>query len=282
VLLVLGCIQQEPETNDKIITFNGLTIVSFSADITNLLPGETTDLELYIRNIGDFTADNIETKLIGLGEMTALMRGSPLTELEQADYDSFSWELTAPNIAGFTTEVPMTPQATVYYKYFSQAWSDVNIVPSSYSEQVTSANGTSSAPIDITITPSSTPLRTYRDNMPLNIHIDLTNRGGGGIAYFESGVENSAKANFVENIVIRFPSEWIITDDSWTLLGDNGAEKVYSLGCSSESIVPYICPSGYSKVGSSCIQCPSGYSYNVEVGCVLEVAIIDPEVFRIQ
>ncbi|GEM_PF-2595191 len=210
VFLVLGCVQEEkPQVN---MTEEGLVITGVSIGISELMPEESTNLDLFLSNIGDWEARDVRAILTGLGSMEATPIKNQLAELEKGGSDVFSWDLKAPRLEGFTTDVPFNLQVLVYYKYNSTAWADIAIVPSDYVEMPEVKNGTSSGPVRISVEQSMKPVRTYKQVTEFSLRIDVENVGSGMISYLdENWIENSVRANRVEFLKIKIPTWWDVS-----------------------------------------------------------------------
>jgi hypothetical protein len=227
VFFVFGCVSQQQE-QQKVVTSNGVIITSFHSDVSSIFPEESTNLNMVFENVGDFEATDIVPSLVGQGEMQVELMESPETSLRTDDYGTALWKITAQKLEGFLSDIPITIQGVLYFKYSTITWVDVGIIPPSYPNPGVS-NGTTSAPIAVSVTPSSSPLRTYKTQNTLSINIYMENKGGGSTAYLEGTQENTAKSGYVEKISVRVPSDWAIIDDTWTKESDDGLSASYVL-----------------------------------------------------
>ncbi|MCD6403661.1 MAG: hypothetical protein J7L59_00550 [Nanoarchaeota archaeon] len=225
IFLVLGCVQEEkPQVN---VTEDGLIITGVSVGISELMPEERTNLDLFLSNVGDSEARDVRAILTGLGSMEATPIKNQLDELEKGGSDVFSWDLKAPRLEGFTTDVPFNLQALVYYMYNSTAWADIAIVPADYVEMPEVKNGTSSGPLRISVEQSMKPVRTYKETTQFSLRIDIENVGGGMISYLdENWVENSARANRVEFLMVKVPTWWDVGEYE---VSEKGGWKIINL-----------------------------------------------------
>ncbi|HDD05002.1 MAG TPA: hypothetical protein ENF51_00740 [Candidatus Aenigmarchaeota archaeon] len=227
--LVLGCVQEgKPKVN---ASEEGVVITGVSVGISELMPEERTNLDLSLKNVGGSKAKDVRAILTGLGSMEATPIRNQLAELEEGGSDVFSWDLKAPRLEGFTTDVPFNLQVLVYYKYNSTAWADIAIVPSDYVEMPEVENGTSSGPIRISVEQSMKPVRTYKQVTQFSLRIDIENVGSGTISYLGEGwVENSTRNNKVEFLRVKVPDWWEVNgyeasaEGNWKVISLKGDE----------------------------------------------------------
>jgi len=175
------------------------------------MPEETTNLDMTFKNIGNKKAQDISAVLSGLSSINAKEEMTSLSKLDKDETDVFSWVLTAPTLHSFSAEIPFTISGAIYFKYSTDAWADLGVVPSGSSYIPVMPSGSTDGPIMINISSSNSPIRTYKqqEKTPFNLKIIITNIGSGGLAYIDSNKnEISEKSNMIENLEIVFPDKF--------------------------------------------------------------------------
>jgi len=177
-VLALGCTGggQKTTTSSGI----GLAIVSYSADYSQLFPGDATLITMVIRNNGERTADNIAAQLYRYGDLNIETTeanqalGNPLQKLDE---DQISWRLTAPEELRVQMTNSYSPAARVCYDYSTVVHQDMFITGSDWRGTPPALeSGVTTGPF-YALLEVNTPIRGARNNQPIKLNVDKIDNG---------------------------------------------------------------------------------------------------------
>lgn len=223
-VLALGCAGGQKTTTPSGV---GLSIVSYSADYSQLFPGDATLITMVIRNNGERTADNIVAQLYRYGDLQIekieanQALGNPL---QKADEDQISWRLSAPSEEKVQMTNTYSPAARVCYDYSTVAHQDMFITGADWrGTPPTLESGVTTGPFTATIEINS-PIRGARNNQPIKLNVDKTDTGivanGVGLELDSNKIIAFGETGYLHSVSIQIP----MLSDTCTDSNNNAAK----------------------------------------------------------
>lgn len=214
LFLILGCAGTSTVSPENVFDTYGIKILNFTTSQTVLFPGESTEVRVIVKNVGDFNTQNVRAILYNYGSLN-----KDEINREQVDYllkgasDYFFWNLRTPT-SQTIQESTYAINAKVYYTYNSTSFKQVAFVPETYTGEPPNVSyGYSKSDILINIT-TLNPIRISGDSRDFILRVELKNIGDGDVNYLdETSSEiktNPEKSYFINNLEITVPSSWEI------------------------------------------------------------------------
>ncbi|MBU5687957.1 MAG: hypothetical protein KQA41_03465 [Candidatus Aenigmarchaeota archaeon] len=193
IIFLSGCTQ----TGSRGGSTNGIIIESFGPLISQLEPGDTTEITAILKNVGGSEARDIQVELYGLGDWNPRMIEAPETRLGptdvtrniQGESTPVTWEVTAPN---YKTGVDNQEfEMRVYYTYSTSALASIKVASDSYIKNFqdpqerqnqinqlgVKMNRPTDGPISVSISAPSKVIKPGSNT--LKVIIDIQNVGSG-------------------------------------------------------------------------------------------------------
>ncbi|MEM5799660.1 MAG: hypothetical protein QXZ43_03270 [Candidatus Aenigmatarchaeota archaeon] len=204
VLLLSGCTQKPPGGST-----NGIIIESFGPVVSQLEPGDKTDIIAVLKNVGGIEATNINVELYGLKDWGPqlvieppknMMPGDSVRKIEPETAEVV-WVVTAPK---YKTGIENQEfEMRVYYTYSTKALATIKVASDKYiksfppSEQQAKIQDLgvkidkpTDGPISVSI---SAPSKVIRDGSnTVRVTIDIQNVGSGNLDNYELPVRISS------------------------------------------------------------------------------------------
>lgn len=219
LVFTLGCVMPGGDGEDN-QTYYGVGIQSFSSDLYSFPAGTTTNVLLQIFNYGDYDAQNIESKIIGIqgAEPTYIERKgetSNLAVLSRNNAALFFWNLEFKD-TGVETDVIYSVDTKTYYEYQSNATLEVVFTTSSSPPSITGGMGSSRGPLNITLSSQSYVYLDDPNDNEFTVTMRIENIDGGypvcrdsGSGCGETGTdEDESYRNYIKSIELYIPSDW--------------------------------------------------------------------------
>ena len=195
----------------------GVVIETFEPDFPQIFTGETAELRMKIKNVGDVDATHAFIRILGIdvlifqgsgpGCIFGLLLAPDRTKGTSGETQTCSVQFTAPTLpAGLT--VQYTPIARLAYQYSTTTIKSLTFLPASELRQLQDSGRTipaetvssTAGPIAIDIATKG-PLRFFENKeviFPLEITVSNV---GGGVACEQTTVNNECKDSKKWNIV---------------------------------------------------------------------------------
>jgi hypothetical protein len=210
ILFLSGCTQTMSGSGGT----NGLVIESFGPIISELEPGDSTDIMAVLKNAGGSEVTNINVELYGLGEWnprlvtappSSMLPGDPKRGMEPETAEVV-WEVTAPQYKTGIDNLEFEMMA--YYTYSTSAIAQIKVASENYiksfppqeqknkiSELGVKMSKYTDGPISVSV---SAPSKVLRGNSrSVRITIDIQNVGGGNLVNYELPIRVSSPGRSV-------------------------------------------------------------------------------------
>jgi len=243
IAVLLGCIGEQRE--GSAINVSGIGITNFSASVSSLFSSETSEISLVLINNGDFDAYYVSSLLYNYGVLSIISNETYLDILPKEQTELFYWIIKAPSLPE-NQKITISPSVKVYYKYFTEASTQVALVPEGYREEVPTSYSCTKSPIKVSFEVRR-PVRVLSDiDTEFTLKIKLKNVGPGGVIFYEDGISDAAQIistkvdTYIEEMNITYPSDWELVPTSQfdpTSLQNDG--KIISIGSKKKIILSY-------------------------------------------
>lgn len=233
ILLLLGCTGQPAgegaSTQTALVNDLGLNILSFTTSRSALRTMELTDVDVVVRNDGNYMARNLTSIIYGYGSLDEVTgaRKNRLQDLTPTSQNNFHYSFTVPVSITELETTSYTLNTRVYYVYNFNASTQLAFVPTEYTGSTpVIASTTSNSTLQATITSSRAPVRLINNWGNFSLEINVQNTGHGNVKYLyeESGNYNlnGNKSNFINALSVIVPSDWDVELEMGWIINDLG------------------------------------------------------------
>ncbi|MEM5777357.1 MAG: hypothetical protein QXJ06_02820 [Candidatus Aenigmatarchaeota archaeon] len=194
---------------------NGIIIESFGPVVSQLEPGDTTDIIAVLKNTGGAEAQNINVQLYGLSDWnprtvtqppSVMMPGDPVRNIEPETAEVV-WEVTAPK---YKTGIDNQEfEMRVYYSYSTKALATIKVASDNYIKSFPSSeqqakiqelgvkmDKPTDGPIRVSISAPSKVIRAGSNTV--RITIDIQNVGSGNLENYELPIRVSSSLGSIQ------------------------------------------------------------------------------------
>jgi hypothetical protein len=228
VILTSGCTSPVSQNNQ------GVVIVDFGPDMSEVYSGESVTFKLRISNEGSLQATEGFAELLGLDyiwsneevlptedecKYTAkgITLSPPNPEIGSSGEEKVcTWYYTAPTVSS-GLYIEAKPKVRVFYNYKSFIIKTITLLPREELIRQTNAGNSlpietkdeSKSPISLDVV-ATTPIRTYGSSVTFPIEIKISNAGGGTVCLDSSSCRKSISGGDSWNklrLTINLPSE---------------------------------------------------------------------------